>query len=108
MIVEVAAAGFQVITPMVLDLCGACTAVLSGVITGEVKMSDQGQLNTAVAVAGKRRLGDTGLWVWSRSTAAADITPVQAVTLALWVAQLDKVYRAPLRAASDDGSVVVL
>lgn len=105
---EFAAAGVRVITPKVQDLGAACTAVLSGVITGEVKHIDQGQLNTAVAVAGKRRLGDTGMWVWSRSTAAADITPVQAVTLALWVAQLDKVYRAPLRPVGDDGSVVVL
>ena len=65
-------------------------------------------MNTAVAVAGKRRLGDTGMWVWHRASAAADITPIQAATLALWVAQLETIYRAPLRAASEDGSVTIL
>lgn len=105
---EFEASDIRVITPKVQDLGAACTTVLSGVITGEVRHIDQGQMNTAVAVAGKRRLGDTGMWVWSRSTAAADITPIQAATLALWVAQLETIYRAPLRAASEDGSVTIL
>lgn len=42
-------------------------------------------------------MGDTGLWVWSPRSSVSDVTPVQAVTLALWVAQLDKIYRKPLR-----------
>ena len=105
---EFSAEGIRTITPKVQDLGAACTTVLSGVITGEVRHIDQGQMNTAVSVAGKRRLGDTGMWVWSRSTAAADITPIQAATLALWVAQLETIYRAPLRAASEDGSVTIL
>lgn len=108
LLTEFEAAGVRVITPRVQDLGAACTTVLSGVVTGELRHIDQGQLNTAVAVAGKRRLGDTGMWVWSRSTAAADITPIQAGTLALWVSQLDKIWKAPLRPTSDDGSVVVL
>ena len=105
---EFAAAGVRLITPKVQDLGAACTTVLSGVVTGEVRHIDQGQLNAAVAVAGKRRLGDTGMWVWSRATSAADVTPVQAVTLALWVAQLDKIWKPAMRSSSDDGSVVVL
>ena len=32
---------------------------------------------------GKRALGDSGKWVWSRKTAESDITPIQAGTLAL-------------------------
>lgn len=105
---EFEAAGVRVITPKVQDLGAACTALLSGVVTGEVRHIDQGQMNTSVAVAGKRRLGDTGMWVWSRSTASADITPIQAATLALWVAQLDRIWKPPLRAVSDDGSVTIL
>ena len=91
------AARINVITPKVVDLGSACTTVLAGVVAGEVRHIDQGQLNTAVSVAGKRALGDTGMWVWSRKSAAADITPVQAATLALWVAQLDKIWKKPLR-----------
>lgn len=98
----------NVITPKVQDLGAACTTVLAGVVSNDIRHIDQGQLNTAVAVAGKRALGDTGLWVWSRKSAAADITPVQAVTLALFVAQLDEIWNPPLRSASEDGSVVIL
>jgi hypothetical protein len=86
----------RVIPPAVQELGGACSFLLSGVVGGSVRHIRQGQLNTAVAGAGKRKLGDTGLWVWSRSSAAVDITPVQAVTLALWVARLEKIRRKPL------------
>lgn len=105
---EFKSAGVHVITPKVVDLGSACTSLLAGVVANEVWHIDQGQMNTAVSVAGKRALGDTGMWVWSRKSAAADITPVQAGTLALWVAQLEDIWKAPLRAASDDGSVTVL
>ena len=105
---EFAAAGIRVITPKVQDLGAACTALLSGVVTGELKHIDQGQLNTSVSVASKRRLGDTGMWVWSRSTSAADVTPIQAATLALWVAQLDRIWKPALASSSDDGSVTIL
>lgn len=87
----------RIIPPTVRDLGGACSSLLAGVVGGTVRHIRQGQLGTAVAGAGKRRLGDTGLWVWSRSSAAVDITPVQAVTLALWVARLEKIHRRPLR-----------
>lgn len=100
--------GVRVITPKVQDLGSACTTVLAGVVSGDIVHIDQGQVNTAVKVAGKRALGDTGMWVWSRKTAAADITPVQAMTLALWVAKLDEIWTPPLGSASDDGSVVIL
>lgn len=100
--------GVRVITPKVQDLGSACTTVLAGVVSGDIVHIDQGQVNTAVKVAGKRALGDTGMWVWSRKTAAADITPVQAMTLALWVAKLDEIWTPPLGSKSDDGSVVIL
>jgi hypothetical protein len=98
------AAGVRVITPTVQDLGGACSQLLAGVVDGSVRHIKQGHLTTAVAGAGKRKLGDTGLWVWHRSSAAADITPVQAVTLALWVARLDKIWKKPLRRREDTTS----
>lgn len=107
---EFVTAGVHVISPTVQDLGGACAQLLAGVVGGNVRHIRQGQLNAAVSVAGKRKLGDTGLWVWHRSSAAVDITPVQSVTLALWVARLDKIFRRPLRrrAGSSGRRAVVL
>lgn len=100
----------RIIAPSVADLGGACSGLLAGVVSGWVHHIRQPQLNVAVAGAGKRGLSDTGLWVWHRSSAAVDITPVQSVTLALWVARLDKIFRRPLRrrAGSSGRRAVVL
>lgn len=77
----------------VADLGATCSSLLSGVVTGEVRHLDQSQLSTAALAAGKRALGDTGMWVWSRRSATSDITPIQAATLALHGAQSAKVTR---------------
>jgi len=90
-------AGIHVITPKVQDLGAACSALLAGVVARTVRHIRQGHMGTAVAGAGKRNLGDTGLWVWHRASATVDITPVQAAALALWVAQMDEIWRKPLR-----------
>lgn len=71
----------------VSDLGGACSTLLSLVITGGVKHIGQPQFTAAALAAGKRALGDTGLWVWQRKNATSDITPAQAATYALWGAQ---------------------
>ena len=71
----------------VADLGATCTTLLSGLVTGDVRHLDQPQLSVAALSAGKRALGDTGMWVWSRKSATSDITPIQAVTLALHGAQ---------------------
>lgn len=71
----------------VAELGSGCAHVLSGVVTGTLHHIDQPQLTAAALAAGKRALGDTGMWVWSRKTAESDITPIQACTLALIGAQ---------------------
>jgi hypothetical protein len=43
---------------------------------------DQPLLNTAVAAARKRAVGDA--WAWHRKDSTTDITPLVAATLALW------------------------
>ena len=73
--------------PKVVELGTACSRLLDGIVTGSVRHTKQGQMDAAVAVAGKRPLGDTGMWVWSRKTSTADITPIQSATLALFGAQ---------------------
>jgi hypothetical protein len=74
--------------PRVRDLGAACAMMLDGTAaTGDVFNLGQPQLAAAVGGAGKRALGDTGMWVFSRSNSTADIAPVQAATWALWGAQ---------------------
>lgn len=92
----------SVYTPRSAELAAGCASLLAGVVTGEVRHTRQGQVGTAVSGAGKRAFGtDTGMWVWSRKSAAVDITPVQAITLALIGAQADQIKRKPFRRVKD-------
>ena len=71
-------------TPVrVAELGAGCTNVLDGIVTGWLRHIGQPQFTAAALAAGKRPLGDTGMWVWSRKLANSDITPIQAATLAL-------------------------
>jgi hypothetical protein len=71
-------------TPVkVAELGAGCANVLAGITTGWLHHIGQPQFTAAALAAGKRPLGDTGMWVWSRKTATSDITPIQAATLAL-------------------------
>jgi hypothetical protein len=86
-------AKLHVTCPKVTEIGAACSKVLEGVVTGSVRHPRQVQMSSAVSIAGKRRLGDTGMWVFSRATASSDITPIQSATLALWGAQAAKVQK---------------
>ena len=71
-------------TPVkVAELGVGCSDVLDGIVTGWLHHIGQPQFTAAALAAGKRPLGDTGMWVWSRKKADSDITPIQAGTLAL-------------------------
>ena len=96
---EFKAARIEVTTPTVKDLGSACSRLLEGLVTASVHHIKQPQMSAAASVATKRRLGDTGMWVWHRASATADITPIQAATLALWGSQSDDVKR-PARRSS--------
>ena len=61
----------------------ACEAFLSAVIGGTLIHRDELALNTAVAGAGRRQVGDS--WKWSRRDSTVDITPLFAATNARWV-----------------------
>lgn len=104
---DLESAGIRVTYPTVMELGTAHGQLLSGVVSGTVRHIGQPQLSLAVSVAGKRPLGDTGMWVFSRSNASADITPVQAATLALMGAQAAKPKR-PMRKKSTRREAVVL
>ena len=77
----------EVHAPRVVELGVSTAKLLSGVMTGQISHIGQPQLTSAVAVAGKRPLADTGMWVFSRKTAVADISAIQAANSALWWAQ---------------------
>lgn len=83
-------AGLRLNLPKVAELGQGCARVYDGVMSGWLRHLAQPQLSVSVSVAGKRNLSDTGMWVWSRKSSTADITPIQAATLALIGAQADK------------------
>lgn len=66
---------------------------------------NQTSLSLAVAVARKRRLGDS--WAWNRKDADSDITPLVAATLALYGQRFSQV-RRPVRKKRERRKVVVL
>ena len=80
-----------------LSMTDTCQTLLSGVVTLDVRHIDQPQLTAAALAAGKRALGDTGMWVWSRRSATSDITPIQSATLALHGAMASKAVRPQRR-----------
>lgn len=83
------------------DMANACGQFYDGVMDARLHHTDQPQVNVSLSAAGKRALGDR--WAWNRKSAASDITPVVAETLALWGAQSDQVKR-PGRGRSDSSS----
>lgn len=76
------------VTPIkVAELGVACMTLRDGVVSGWLRHMGDPFLNIAVQSAGKRDLGDTGRWVFSRKSTTSDITPIQSAALALWGAQ---------------------
>lgn len=80
------------------DMAIACAKFFDAVWDRGLRHTDQPQVNVALSVARKRPLGSG--WAWNRKDGASDITPVVAVTLALWGAQNDNVERPTRRHGS--------
>lgn len=59
-----------------------CGVLFDAIAQGSVRHRGHEELRTAVKGARKRPLVDS--WAWSRKTSAVDISPLVAVTLALW------------------------
>lgn len=60
----------------------ACGQFYDTVIEGAFRHLDQPELNRALTAAKKRSMGDA--WAWARKTTDTDISPLVAVTLALY------------------------
>jgi len=64
------------------EMAQACGAFYDAVANGSVRHVDQAPLNSALGAARKRSLGDA--WAWHRKDPTVDISPLVAVTLALF------------------------
>ncbi|AIJ26370.1 hypothetical protein [Amycolatopsis methanolica] len=72
----------QLAIPTSSEVAAACGHLVDAVTQGTLRHIDQSQLNTAVAGAKPRPLGDA--YAWARKTADSDISPLVTVTLARW------------------------
>jgi phage terminase large subunit-like protein len=77
------AAGCTVIEVGVNEYANACGTVLDEAKSGALVHLDQPTLNFALGVASKRSSGTEGKWRWQRRGSDADITPLDACTLAV-------------------------
>lgn len=87
-ILELEKAGLKILSPLTREVAQGCGEFYASIVPrGDGKDPDfwhggQPDLTTAVANAGRRDLAD--LWAWDKRNAASDITPLVAVTNALW------------------------
>ena len=75
------ARGVLVTTTSAAQVAQACGQFYDAAMSDALRHIDQPQLTTALAAARKRDLGDA--WAWHRKD-TTDISPLVAVTLALW------------------------
>ena len=64
------------------EYADACARLLAEVEQRLIRHLGTPELANAIRIAGTRPLGDS--WAWSRRSSKGDITPLVAVTLALW------------------------
>jgi hypothetical protein len=83
LIPELEAAGLWVVTAGTRDVTAACAGMVDAVEQAVVVHRSQPELDQAVTAAKKRPLGD-GAFAFGRKLSTGDITPLVAVTLALW------------------------
>lgn len=90
--------GLKVTTTDASEMAASCGALYDAVMEDALRHLDTPVLNSALAVARKRSLGDA--WAWHRKNSAADITPLVACTLALHGAQSDRIAQRRSNAAT--------
>lgn len=80
LITDLADVGIEPILVNAREMGQACGAFHSDVMNDQLRHTDQDSLNTALAAATTRNLGDA--WAWDRRRGHGDICPLVAVTLA--------------------------
>jgi len=83
LIADLEAAGVELVQPSSREVAQAAGQFYTGVMGDEpfIRHYDQPELSGALAAVQKRPLGDA--WTWARK-GLADISPLEAVTLAAW------------------------
>ena len=67
------------------DMQRACGAIFDAIADGQVRVRPHPALDKAVAGARKRQHGDA--WSWARRDGSVDVSPLVAMTVALWAAR---------------------
>jgi hypothetical protein len=75
-------AGVKVHTAGPRDEVQACGRFFDAVMEGKVVLRTHARLDSAAAGAAKRASGDA--WAWARRSPSVDVSPLVAVTLAVW------------------------
>lgn len=74
--------GLEVFKPSAREAAQACGQFYDAATSDALRHLDQPELNAALAGAARRPLGDA--WAWARKNSTSDISPLVAVTLALF------------------------
>jgi hypothetical protein len=82
LIPDLRAAGVRLKIADTNDVLDACAGIFDLVQEQRLHHESFGDLDAAVAAAVKRSVGDR--WAWGRRTSTADISSLEAVTLAAW------------------------
>lgn len=101
LIPDLEAAGVRLIVLGTGEVLDACAEIYKGIQSQTYLHGRYPELDDAAAVAVKRPVSDR--WAWGRKQSNADISPLEAVTLAAWVAQ----HGVQRSAYEDDGLLVV-
>jgi hypothetical protein len=80
---DLEAAGLTVVTVSAKELGHACGGLADKVVQQRLRHLGQPELTAALEGARTRNLGD-GAWAWHRRGSTVDISPLVAVTLAVW------------------------
>lgn len=92
--------GVEVTKASMSDVAQACARLADAVTYGRLRHLGDERLEAAVDGAGRRRIGEA--WAWDHYTSSADITPLEAVTLALWGLDTTPPPSAPRLVSLDD------
>ncbi|HEX6968614.1 MAG TPA: hypothetical protein VF174_07380 [Micromonosporaceae bacterium] len=88
---EAEKAGLRVHRASVGDMVTGCQLLYDGIYSRDVWHLDQPDLTAAVRGAVKRDIG--GSWAWARRDLAVDVTPLAAVSLALFGHSTPRIHR---------------
>jgi hypothetical protein len=82
---DLTARGVRVVEVAGREMVQACGSFFDEIADARLKVRPHAELDSAVAGAARRPVGDA--WAWARRSSDVDISPLVAVTLARWVAR---------------------